>query len=43
MSNESKKIESKILFGEEKTVTIIHNGNVYILRITKDDKLILTK
>lgn len=43
MNDLIKKIDTKILFGEDKTVKIIHNGNVYILRITKDDKLILTK
>nr|WP_240332159.1 hemin uptake protein HemP [Sulfurospirillum tamanensis] len=39
----SKKIDSKILFGEHCVVKIAHEGSVYVLRITKDNKLILTK
>ncbi|NCD10956.1 MAG: hemin uptake protein HemP [Epsilonproteobacteria bacterium] len=38
-----KKVDSKVLFGEEKIVKIVHNGVEYVLRITKEDKLILTK
>jgi hemin uptake protein HemP len=36
-------LESKKLFGSGKIIKILHNGNVYILRITKENKLILTK
>ena len=36
-------LESKKLFGLDKIVKILHNGNIYVLRITKDNKLILTK
>lgn len=36
-------LESKKLFGSNKIIKILHNGNIYILRITKDNKLILTK
>ncbi len=36
-------LESKKLFGSDKIVKILHNGNIYVLRITKDNKLILTK
>ncbi len=43
MSNDEGKIDSKELFKENNTVHIVHNGAVYILRITKDNKLILTK
>jgi hemin uptake protein HemP len=37
-------IDTKTLFtNNEKTIQISHNGKVYVLRITKEDKLILTK
>jgi hemin uptake protein HemP len=39
----NKTIASTSLFGKEKTVVIIHDGERYILRITKLKKLILTK
>ncbi|WP_216269634.1 hemin uptake protein HemP [Polynucleobacter sp. Nonnen-W13] len=39
----NKVIASTNLFGKEKTVVIIHDGERYILRITKLKKLILTK
>ncbi|MBE0495695.1 MAG: hemin uptake protein HemP [Campylobacterales bacterium] len=42
-TDEPKKIESKAIFGEHCVVKIAHEGNVYVLRITKDNKLILTK
>ncbi len=38
-----KKIESKEIFKESNTITIIHDGQEYQLRITKANKLILTK
>jgi hemin uptake protein HemP len=38
-----KVIASTTLFGKEKTVVIIHDGERYVLRITKLKKLILTK
>lgn len=41
--NYFKTIDSKDLFGEFKEIRIIHNGNVYLMRITKENKLILTK
>lgn len=40
---DEKTVDSKYLFDEEKTVRIRHNGYVYILRITRENKLILTK
>ncbi|MBN1838593.1 MAG: hemin uptake protein HemP [Campylobacterales bacterium] len=44
MSNTTyKKVDTKVLFGEDKIVKIVHNGVEYVLRITKEDKLILTK
>lgn len=38
-----KLIDSKVLFEDRKKVKIFHNGMVYVLTITKDNKLILTK
>lgn len=45
MNNEViKLIDSKILFSDDKkSIKIMHNGSVYILRVTKENKLILTK
>lgn len=37
------KIEAKELFLDKKVVQIVHNNQIYILRITRDNKLILTK
>jgi hemin uptake protein HemP len=36
-------IESKELFKKASSVRIVHGNEVYILRITKGNKLILTK
>lgn len=36
-------IDSQELFDEKKVVQIVHNEQTYILRITRDNKLILTK
>ena len=36
-------INSQKLFAATKIVQIVHNNQVYILRITRDNKLILTK
>jgi len=43
MSNDTRQIESKELLGDNTIVHILHNGNVYVLRVTKENKLILTK
>jgi hemin uptake protein HemP len=45
MDNENsiKLVDSKSLFDDKRTVKIFHNGAVYTLRITKENKLILTK
>lgn len=44
MNKDIKHIDSKELFdSKDKIVQIIHNGSIYILRVTKDNKLILTK
>ncbi|NCB55456.1 MAG: hemin uptake protein HemP [Epsilonproteobacteria bacterium] len=43
MNDDALKIDSKELFKEGNTVQIVHNGSVYTLWITKDNKLILTK
>ncbi|HUH42648.1 MAG TPA: hemin uptake protein HemP [Sulfurimonas sp.] len=37
------QINSKELFTATKVVQIVHNTQVYTLRITRDNKLILTK
>ncbi|MBN2816800.1 MAG: hemin uptake protein HemP [Campylobacterales bacterium] len=36
-------IDSQKLFSATKIVQIVHNDQVYVLRITRDNKLILTK
>ena len=41
--NKDKKIESKEIFDKEKTIEILHDGQSYYLKITKANKLILTK
>ncbi|MGE4418723.1 MAG: hemin uptake protein HemP [Sulfurimonas sp.] len=38
-----QEIDSKKLFKSEKVVKIIHDNQVYTLRITRENKLILTK
>lgn len=38
-----RRISSTALFRDDREVTIIHRGQEYRLRITKGDKLILTK
>jgi len=37
-----KRILSETLFGERREVVILHNGREYRLRLTQNDKLILT-
>lgn len=39
----SPVINSGILFQGHKYIRIVHNDEIYILRITRSDKLILTK
>lgn len=36
-------IDSRTLFGEARTLVIHHAGTAYLLRITRQGKLILTK
>jgi len=36
-------IESKELFKNDNAIRIVHGNEIYILRITKSNKLILTK
>lgn len=36
-------IDSAELFGDAKVLQILHNRQVYTLRITRENKLILTK
>ena len=38
-----RKVESATLFQLERELVIVHRGQEYRLRITKSDKLILTK
>jgi hemin uptake protein HemP len=38
-----RRVESPVLFQRRREVVIVHNGQEYRLRITKSDKLILTK
>lgn len=40
---EDKKINSEEIFENTTTITIVHDGQEYQLRITKANKLILTK
>lgn len=36
-------VDSKEVLGNNKVIKIVHNGEIYYLRVTKDNKLILTK
>lgn len=38
-----RRIQSPALFGDDREVVIIHQDQEYRLRITRSDKLILTK
>ena len=38
-----RKIDSEILLQHEREIVIVHRGQEYHLRVTKLDKLILTK
>jgi len=40
---EPTRIEAAQLFGAQREVVIVHRGEAYRLRITRQDKLILTK
>ncbi|MBY8976867.1 hemin uptake protein HemP [Rhodobacteraceae bacterium NNCM2] len=42
-SHPPREIDSKNLLGDERSVTIRHGDQVYTLRITRADKLLLTK
>ena len=37
-----QKVLSEILFGTNRELVIVHNGREYRLRLTQNDKLILT-
>lgn len=43
MENKEKKIDTKEIFEDTTIITIVHEGQEYQLRITKANKLILTK
>jgi hemin uptake protein HemP len=42
-STRQTTLQSRALFQGEKSIIIQHQGEAYFLRITKNDKLILTK
>jgi hemin uptake protein HemP len=42
-STPTKKLSSRELFASKKEVVIEHKNETYVLRITKQNKLILTK
>lgn len=37
-----QKVSSEVLFGPNRELVIVHNGREYRLRLTQNDKLILT-
>lgn len=39
----SKPVPSERLLGKQTSIQIVHNGQVYQLSLTRNDKLILTK
>ena len=39
---DGKRISSAALFGDRRELVILHNGREYRLRLTQNDKLILT-
>ncbi|MDY0364561.1 MAG: hemin uptake protein HemP [Arcobacter butzleri] len=43
MINSTKSIDSTKLLDGKSVIKIVHNGAVYFLRVTKENKLILTK
>lgn len=43
LEKKEKKIDSHKIFNNNNMIVIIHNGQEYQLRITKANKLILTK
>ena len=36
------RLSSEVLFGTQREVVIVHNGREYRLRLTQNDKMILT-
>ena len=38
-----RRVDSTTLLGRQREVVIVHRGQEYRLRVTKSDKLILTK
>ena len=42
LSPEQHKVSSAALLGSRKELVIVHNGREYRLRLTQNDKLILT-
>jgi hemin uptake protein HemP len=40
--NVPARLSSEVLFGAQREVVIVHNGREYRLRLTQNDKMILT-
>jgi hemin uptake protein HemP len=40
--NTPPRLSSEVLFGAQREVVIVHNGREYRLRLTQNDKMILT-
>jgi hemin uptake protein HemP len=43
LEKKERKIDSKEIFIQSNIITIVHDGQEYQLRVTKANKLILTK
>jgi hemin uptake protein HemP len=43
LANAPRQIDSRTLFGKSRILTIRHGEEIYTLRITRAEKLILTK
>lgn len=41
--DERPRYDTRTLFGRAKEIELIHRGEIYRLRMTRQDKLILTK
>jgi hemin uptake protein HemP len=42
LSETPARLSSEVLFGAQREVVIVHNGREYHLRLTQNDKMILT-
>ncbi|MDJ0739928.1 MAG: hemin uptake protein HemP [Gammaproteobacteria bacterium] len=41
--DETRRLDSRDLFGPDRRVRIVHGGETYLLQITRQGKLLLTK